>query len=380
MSEEAFHHVVLTGFPGNLLARRVLRQLLQRGDVARVRCIVPARFAAKAERALGELPEAQRRRVTLLEGDVTHLDMGLSGIEWRRLAAETTRIHHCAHVGYFGADRKMAERVNVQGSCEVLELARHCERLERLVHWSTALVSGTREGRVLEEELERPPRGFRNPIEESRFRAERLLRRARDEVPLVVLRPSIVTGDSRTGETDRVDGPFLLALLLLSLPRDVALPLPGHGERPVNLVPIDFVVEAGCRIAEEPRAVGRTFHLVDPEPPTVREVFEVLARAADRPPPRGSVSPTLTAALMKMPGVGRLAGVPRAFLEQLAQPVEWDDRGARELLQGSGLRCPRFAEYAPSIVEYARRHREARRGRREAPELFSREVGLDEMG
>ncbi len=380
MSEAPRHHVVLTGFPGNLLARRVLRHLLECGEVERVRCIVPARFAERARHELEGLPETQRLRVTLLEGDVTHVDMGLSGIEWRRLTAETTRIHHCAHVAYFGADRKLAERVNVQGTCEALELARHCERLERLVHWSTALVSGRRQGRVLEEDLQRPAGGFRNAIEESRFRAEQLVRAARDELPVVVLRPSIVTGDSRTGETDRVDGPFLLALLLLSLPRDVGLPLPGSGEIPLNLVPIDFVVEAGCRLAADPRAVGRTFHLVDPDPPTVRQVFELLSAAAGRPAPRGNVSPALATALMRLPGVGRLAGVPRAFLEQLALPVVWDDRGAREILEAQGLRCPPFASYAARIVAFARRHREARRARRVQPELFSREVELDEMG
>ncbi len=372
------HHLVLTGFPGNLLARRVLQHLIASPSVARVRCIVPTRFAERAERAVEALAPESRRKVTLLEGDVTHIDLGLSGVEWRRLATETTRIHHCAHIAYYGADPRAAEQVNVQGTCEVLELAQHCERLERLVHWSTALACGRCEGTILEETLRPPPKGFRNPIEASRFEADRLVCAASEEIPAVVLRPAIVTGDSRTGETDRVDAPFLLALLMLALPRDVALPLPGSGETPINLVPIDFVVEAGCRLADDPRAVGRAFHIVDPAPPTVREVFELVARATGHPPPRGTLSPTLAATLLRAPGMGRLAGVPRAFLEQLALPATWDDRGARELLHGTGLRCPPFASYVEHIVAHARRHRAARRTGPQ--ELFSREVTLDEMG
>ncbi len=373
------HHLLLTGFPGNLLARRVLQRLAAAPSVARIRCVVPPRFGERAERTLEALPPEARRKVTLLEGDVTHIDLGLSGVEWRRLTTETTRIHHCAHVGYYGADPRSAESVNVRGTCEVLELARHCERLERLVHWSTALACGRCEGTVLETPLQEPPKGFRNAIERSRFEAERLVNLAADEIPVVVLRPAIVTGDSRTGETDRVDGPFLLALLMLALPRDVALPLPGSGETPVNLVPIDFVVEAGCRLADDPRAVGRIFHLVDPSPPTIREVFEWVARAAGRPAPRGTLSPTLAATLLRAPGMGRLAGVPRAFLDQLALPVTWDDRNSREVLGETGPACPPFASYVEHIVEQAKRHRATRR-RTEPQELFSRESALDEMG
>ena len=137
--------------------------------------VVPERFHDKARAALAELPARDRGRVEMLEGDPASMDLGLSGAEVRKLASEVAVIHHCAAITYLGVERRVAEQVNVGGTREVLELAALAPSLERLVHWSTSLVSGARRGYVLEEELTAPA-GFRNVIEETRFRAERLVR------------------------------------------------------------------------------------------------------------------------------------------------------------------------------------------------------------
>src|SRR5690606_27666042 len=166
-----------------------------------------------------------------------------------------------------GTDAKTAERTNVASAREVVELASEAQHLERLVHWSTALVSGARRGYVLEGELTDAD-GFRNIIEETRYRAERLVRQAAGHIPTTILRPSIIVGDSVTGEIDRFEGPYLLVLLMLGSPPDLRLPIPGRGDIPLNLVPIDYVVDAGCEIAADPDSVGKTFHLIDPDPLT----------------------------------------------------------------------------------------------------------------
>jgi hypothetical protein len=143
-------------------------------------------------------------------------------------------------------------------------------------------------------------------------------------------------------------------LLMLSTPVDLRVPLPGRGEIPLNLVPIDYVVDAGCAISCDPRSVGRTFHLVDPRPATARSVFERIARTLGRPSPRGSLPTQLASAVLRTPGLEKIAHVPRAFLEQLAVEVAYDDRNTRELLSGSGIRCPAFEQYVDVMVEYVR--------------------------
>lgn len=351
---------LLTGFPTSLLAERVLAKILSEDEQVFVRCLVPERFLGRAEEKLARLTAAQRGRVDVIEGDTASMDLGLSGREFNALAAEVDVVHHCAAVTYLGVDRQVAEDVNVGGAREIVELAEAADHLERLIHWSTALVSGARRGYVLEEELQAPA-GFRNVVEETRFRAERIIRQAMSKVPTTILRPSIVVGDSATGEIDRLEGPYLVVMLMLSVPVDLRMPVPGRGDIPLNVVPIDYVVDAACAIVEDERSIGRTFHIVDPEPLAARRVFELIAKAAGRPVPRGFLPTNLAATLLRTPGLERFAHVPRMFLEQLATEVVYDDRNTREILAGRGIECPPFESYVDVLVRYVREQQARRR-------------------
>lgn len=353
---------LVTGFPTSFLAVRVVKRLLDRGD-APVWCVVQKKAMGRAEALREQLAQPKRARLHLLEGDVASIDLGLSGPEVLMLSREVTHIHHCAAITYLGASRELAESTNLGGAREILEVAELTSGLERLVHWSTALVSGTRHGVVLEDEL--PTKGFRNVIEETRARAERIVREAMDRIPTTILRPSIIVGDSVTGEIDRLDGPYLLVLLLLGSPADLRMPMPGRGYIPLNLVPIDYVIDAGCAIVTAPGSIGKTFHIVDPSPPTARRVFELLAEGTGRPLPRGYVPTSFATTLMRTPGLERFAHVPRTFLEQLATDVIWDDRNARAVLESRGLVCPPFDDYVAPLVEFVREQQ----GRRERDEL-----------
>ncbi len=138
---------LVTGYPG-FRARRVLEELLAREADARAYLVIPARQLEPAQMALARLPAPERARVTTLQGDTAQLDMGLSGVEYKSLAAELTRIEHCHQALEIGTNQRMAEGVNVAGMREVLELGRAAERLESIVVHSSALVSGNRSGLV----------------------------------------------------------------------------------------------------------------------------------------------------------------------------------------------------------------------------------------
>jgi thioester reductase-like protein len=361
---------LVTGFPTSFLATRVVRRLLDDPEME-LRLVVQETALGRARELLGEMQAGDRARVLI--GDAASLDLGLSGAEVMALAREVDLIHHCVAATYLGVDPKTAERINIGTARETLELAELAEHLERLVFWSTALVAGKRRGRVLEDELEvRGP--FRNEVERTRMRAERMVREVIDSVPTTILRPSLVVGDSRTGEIDRLDGPYLLVLLMLNAPSDLRVPLAGRGSVPLNLVPIDFVVEAGLHIASQQASVGRTFHLVDPTPPTTREFFDKIASILGKAPPRGEVPTRLATTLMRTPGLERFANAPRTFLEQLATEVSYDDRNTRQLLEGSGILCPRFEDYAETLV----RHVEALHAQRRA-EPVDVTVGPDDL-
>jgi len=354
--------VLLTGFP-SFHARRICEGLLD-GTRSLVHAVVAGKLAQEAGEALDALTLEQRSRVNLIDGDAASMDLGLSGAEWRALGAEVDRIHHCAQVSYLGVERKSAEQVNVGGAREIIELARACKDLKALVHHSTAQVSGDRTGTVLEEDLDRG-QSFRNVVEETKARAEKLMRAAMPRVPVVVLRPSVVVGDSQTGEVDRFDGVYLLILLIVTSPPDFALPLPGRGDAPLNIVPIDHVARAALALGRDPRAVGRTFHVVDPAALTVRKVFELVAAAGGRRAPRGFIPANLTKALLRTPGLERFAKSPRALLDTLGTPVSYASTNADELLAGSDVRCPPFESYVERLVDYVKLRLRERRARSE---------------
>ena len=354
-----------------MLARAVCAEVLRQDDQAHVRLVVPARSQPAATEALARIAVggdgADRDRVQMIEGDAASLDLGLSGAEYRALAREVTRIHHCAQVGHPGAERKEAEAANIGGAREALELAHAASHLECLVMHSTAHVAGDRRGVVHEVEL-KAGQSFRSAMEETRARAEKIVRAEMDRLPIAIVRPATMVGDSTTGEADGFDGPSLLLLLAVSAPPDIALPLPGGGDQPLNLVPIDWVAEAAVAIGRDPRAKGRTFHLVDPRPLSARRVVELVARAGGRRGPRGSIPANLARAVLRVPVIDRLARSPRALLETLTTPVTYDVVNAGELLGALAVaECPAFETYVDKLVEYAREHVRQRKSARHLP-------------
>ena len=365
MARQGYDEVVLlTGYPA-FGARQMLARILDAEPRTLVYAVVRAKLARTADDHLATLPAAHRARVVLLDGDAAHMDLGLSGAELRVLAGEVDRIHHIAQVSYQGADRAAAELVNVGATREILELAAACHGLRALVHHSVAAVSGDRTGLVREDELEHGQK-FRNVVEETKARAEKLVR-ASKRVPWAIVRPTTLIGDSVTGEVERLDGPYLLVLLILTSPAEIAIPLPGRGDAPLHLVPVDWATRAAHHIGRDPRALGKTFHLVDPDPLTAKQVFELVARAGGKRSPRGFIPVNLTRALLATPGLERFAKSPRAFLDQLVTPVRYDARNADEILAGSGITCPAFATYVDAMVTYVRARVDERRAEQTAP-------------
>jgi len=345
--------VLVTGWSG-FIGRRLVRGLAARLDRDRDRLVLftrPRQVAA----ARAELAELAELGVPgeVMEGDVVQMHLGLSGEEYRRLGARLTSIWHLAALYDLGADPRSIRDVNLEGTRHVLELALASRNLKRLHHFSTAYVSGDREGVVLEDELEMGQR-FYNPYERSKYEAESLVRRAMPELPATVYRPSIVVGDSRTGEIDRIDGPYYLAIPLVASPVAVPLPLPRNGVAPLNVVPVDFVVSAALSIGRNPAAVGKTVHLVDPAPLSARRVYELVAARAGRTLPPVALPHRAVEALLGLPLLERLARPQRNAIRMVNHLVIYNCRNQLELLAGTGVRCPPITDYLDRLMEYAR--------------------------
>jgi nucleoside-diphosphate-sugar epimerase len=362
--------LLVTGFP-SLYARRMVRHVLAAEPGAFVYAVVPASREARARAEIDAIEPADRGRVVLVEGDARAMDLGLSGAEFRQLSREVDRIHHLAHAPSSAAPARAAYLHNVVGAAEILEFARAARAggaLECLVIHSTALVSGDRTGMVYEEDLA-SGQSFRSDMEETRMRAEALARRAMRDVPIAVVRPTTIVGDLDPQDDERLDGLYLLVLLIVATPAEIAIPFPGKGDTPLNVVPIDYVVRAAHAIGRAPGAAGRTFHLADPHPLSARRVAELCARATGKRTTKSHIPSNLAKALLRTPGIERFVRSPRAFVEQLTTAVRYDTRNTDQILAGTGIACPPFETYVGDLVSAVEEHLKLRQKRREAPSL-----------
>ncbi|HEV2062101.1 MAG TPA: SDR family oxidoreductase [Solirubrobacteraceae bacterium] len=345
--------LLVTGFPG-FIGRRLVRALADADTGARITCLVEARMEDDARRAAAEIdPE----RVEVLSGDITDRRLGLADDDYERLAAEATAVHHLAALYDLAVPLEVAQRVNVDGTGNVLELCLRCERLERFVYVSTAYVAGTRRGVVYEHELALG-QGFKNHYESTKFQAEVWVRQYTDRIPTTIIRPAIVVGDSATGETQKFDGPFYMLRMLQTAQRQGGpIPQIGRSRAPFNVVPVDFVIDAMRAAEGDPEAAGRTLHLVDPDPISSREVLTLLAREYAGREPSVRVPSKLVETSVKLGPVRRMyGGVPSESLRYLNHPVRFDTRQAGDLLARHGLGCPRFEEYVGPMVRFFRQH------------------------
>jgi thioester reductase-like protein len=341
---------LVTGYPG-FRARRVLEELLASEANASARLVIPPRQLEPAEAALARLPAVERGRVAVLEGDTPHLDMGLSGAEYRALAAELTRIEHCHQVLEIGTDHGTAESVNVAGMREVLELGRAVERLESIVVHSSARVSGNRTGLVVEDELNRG-QSFPDAVSETLARAERMARRAMTSLPVVVVRPTEVVGAAATGETGDLDGLYVLLLHMLSSPEDWGSELEPHVDLPLDMIPVDYLVRTAHHLGRGATYARRTYHLPSPRPPSVRRVAELLRASVERIYPGVAIAPSTVLAFLSAPASRLFARGPKALIEAFASRARYDTHHTDEALRPFGIACPPFEGYVDALVTH----------------------------
>jgi len=363
-------HVFLTGFPG-FIAKRLLRRLLAERADATVTCLVEERARGDADAELGRWPAEERGRVRIAVGDIRKMDLGLAGLELKALA-DTTHIFHLAAIQSAAAGPALLRSVNVDGTRNLLAFARELPNLQRVVHFSSCYVSGDRQGVILEEHLDDVP-ARRSAYEQSKFEGERLARAAMATLPVTVVRPSIVVGDSATGEVDRFDGVYAMGILVVTSPVAVPIPLPGPGLAPLNVIPVDYLTRVVVRLATHPDAVGKTFHVVDPNPLSARMIYDLVAhksgkRAAPSPPRSAwassmamsiaahrvsAVATQLAPVLDAIPGLERVRRGATA-VELFDRFVVYNASNTAQLLAGTDIVCPRFDTYVDALVRYVK--------------------------
>jgi thioester reductase-like protein len=343
----------LTGFPG-FIGRRLVARLLEGDAEARVVALVEEKMMGAARDCAEKIDSS---RISLVAGDITDRRLGLADEEYDRLAAEVRVVHHLAAIYNLAVPLEVAQRVNVDGTGNVLALCEAASALERLAYVSTAYVAGRRTGVVYEHELAMGQE-FKNHYESTKFQAEVWVRERMDRIPTTIFRPAIVVGDSRTGETEKFDGPYYI-LRAISRAQRMKSPILqfGRAAAKFNVVPVDYVVAAIAAAADDPKTVGETLHLVDPDPLSTRELVELLASEYAGKAPRVRIAPKLVERALKVRRFREwMDDTPAESIVYLNHPVVYDARRTVDLLAPHGLKPPRFPEYAAAVVRFFREH------------------------
>lgn len=349
--------VLMTGFPG-FLGSALLPGILAKRKGSSAICVVQARHMDTAKTRLVEIEAAHPHiadRVDLVEGDITTPGLGLSDAV---AVKNVNEVWHLAAAYDLAVPEDIAKLVNITGTANVLQFCRERSKFHRLQYVSTCYVSGRYDGEFTEDMLDEGQE-FQNHYEETKYEAERLVRAAiADGLPATVYRPGIVVGDSRTGETQKYDGPYFVADYMKRLPGATFLPNVDKKVK-ASLVPRDYVIAAMDALSVLGKSVGKTYQLTDPNPPSAREVAEIFGKHLHRKLVWLPIPVSVVRGLLDtVPGMEFLTGLPAETLDYFAFPTTYGTKQTVADLEGTGVSCPHFRDYAGTLLDFMAAHPE----------------------
>ncbi len=358
---------VITGASG-FIGKRLVRQLLLRPE-AKVYFLIRNATPERLER-LRAFWGPQAERAIPLPGDLVERLCGVDAGVVESLRGRVDHVFHLGAIYNLAADPEQEMLVNIEGTRNALALA-EALGARCFHHMSSIAAAGLYEG-LFREDMFEEAENLGHPYFASKHESEKVVRREA-KIPWRIYRPGVVVGDSRTGETDKIDGPYYLFKLIQKM-RSILppwAPMVGLEGGRINLVPVDFVVAALDCISHRQGLDGRCFHLVDPHPRRVGDIFALFAAAAHAPPITirvnaalfGLLPRTMVQALKALTPLRRIRqammkdlGLPEGVLAFFNYPTRFDSREAEAVLTPAGINVPPIEDYAWRLWDYWERH------------------------
>ena len=359
-----------TGFIG----KRLVKKLLERKGAV-VHFLIRKESADKVADLRSYWGVSATRAIPVF-GDLTAKKLGVAAEDVKKLKGQVDHFYHLAAVYDLSADEETQVAVNIEGTRNTVDLAKAIDA-GHFHHVSSIAAAGLYEG-VFREDMFEEAEGLDHPYFQTKHESEKIVRQD-CKVPWTVYRPAMVVGDSTTGEMDKIDGPYYFFKLIQRLRQLLPpwMPTVGLEGGRVNIVPVDFVVNALNVISHQKDITMKCYHLVDPVGYRVGDVLDIFSRAAHAPRMNlfvnaallGFIPKSVKKSLMALAPVRRVRnavmkdlGLPEDMLTFVNYPTRFDCRETLAALKGSGVNCPNLKDYAWRLWDYWERHLD--------PELF----------
>jgi NAD(P)-dependent dehydrogenase (short-subunit alcohol dehydrogenase family) len=357
----------VTGASGFIGKRLVAKLLARRGSVVHFLM----REASKDKvPALLEYWGVDEKRARPVYGDLAQPKLGLTKAQLKEMAGKIDHFHHLAAIYDLSADAESQIVVNIEGTRNAVAAANEM-KAGIFQHVSSIAAAGMYEG-VFREDMFDEAEGLDHPYFQTKHDSEKIVRKE-CKTPWRVYRPGLVVGDSKTGEMDKIDGPYYFFKLIQRMRQMLPpwMPTIGIEGGRINIVPVDFVVDAIDHISHAKGHDGKAFHIVDPTPYRVGDVLNTFAKAAHAPEfgmrinaaLLGFIPNSVKKGLLSLTPVKRIRnavmkdlGLPDDMLQFVNYPTRFDCREATAALKGSGIECPRLDDYAYRLWDYWERN------------------------
>jgi NAD(P)-dependent dehydrogenase (short-subunit alcohol dehydrogenase family) len=353
-----------TGFIG----RHLVERLLDRKGTIYV--LVRPQSMDKFQAAKAAWGRRAARRVVAVAGDLEKPNLGVPARERTRLKGKIQHFFHLAAIYDIKASAAEQETANIVGTDHALQFA-HAVKAGCFHLVSSIAAAGLYRGTFREDMFEEAG-NLDHPYFRTKHESEGLVRE-RCKLPWRVYRPGIVVGHSQTGAIDKIDGPYYFFKAIQKLRQTLPpwVPLLGFEGGQINLVPVDYVVDAMDHLAHLPGHDGECFHLTDPRPRRVGEVLNLFARTGHAPTMAVRLDPKLfdflprgvTASLTAYKPLQQVIDVilrdlhlPRDVLEFANWQTKFDCSQTQRLLENTPIRVPPLEDYAWRLWDYWERN------------------------